>query len=358
MSDKRRPEEGGDLLMASCPLPLTDYREIVLAHGSGGKLSQQLMQKVVLPQFRNKLLEPLHDGAIFSVGGVRLAFSTDSYVVSPIFFPGGDIGKLAVHGTVNDLAMCGARPLHLSVGFILEEGLPMDDFWRVVQSMREAADAAGVTLVTGDTKVVDRGKADKIFINTSGIGQVRDGIDIDPKRARPGDKIILSGFIAVHGIAIMSVREGLEFETEIASDTAPLNGLTEAIFATGEEVHVLRDPTRGGLTSALAEIAQSAGVGMLLDEASIPISEEVKGACEILGLDPLYVANEGKLVAVVPAEAAEAILAAMKNHSLGEHAAIIGEIAADHPGFVLMKTRIGGSRVVDMLSGEQLPRIC
>jgi hydrogenase expression/formation protein HypE len=358
MSDKRRPEEGGDLLMVSCPLPLTDYREIVLAHGSGGKLSQQLMQKIVLPQFRNELLEPLHDGAIFSVGGARLAFSTDSYVVSPIFFPGGDIGKLAVHGTVNDLAMCGARPLHLSVGFILEEGLPMEDFWRVVQSMREAADAAGVTLVTGDTKVVDRGKADKIFINTSGIGHVRDGVDIDPKRARPGDKIIVSGFIAVHGIAIMSVREGLEFETEIASDTAPLNGLTDAIFAAGKEVHVLRDPTRGGLTSALAEIAQSAGVGMLLDEASIPISEEVKGACEILGLDPLYVANEGKLVAVVPAEAAEAILLAMKNHPLGEHAAIIGEITVEHPGFVLMKTRIGGSRVVDMLSGEQLPRIC
>jgi len=279
-------------------------------------------------------------------------------VVSPIFFPGGDIGKLAVHGTVNDLAMCGARPLHLSVGFILEEGLPMDEFWRIVQSMRQAADAAGVTLVTGDTKVVDRGKADRIFINTSGIGQVREGVSIDPKRARPGDKIIVSGPIAVHGIAIMSVREGLEFETEIASDTAPLNGLTDVIFATGREVHVLRDPTRGGLTSALVEIAQSAGVGMLLHEVSIPISEEVKGACEILGLDPLYVANEGKLVAVVPPEAADEILSAVRNHPLGGHAAIIGEVTSDHPGFVLMKTRIGGSRVVDMLSGEQLPRIC
>lgn len=358
MSDKERLEDGGNVFLGSCPLPLTNYKEIVLAHGSGGKLSQQLIQKIVLPQFRNKLLEPLHDGAIFSIGGTRLAFSTDSYVINPIFFPGGDIGKLAVHGTVNDLAMCGARPLHLSVGFILEEGLPMEKFWRIVRSMREAADAAGVTLVTGDTKVVDRGKADKIFINTSGIGQVRDGVDIDPKRACPGDKIIVSGFIAVHGIAIMSVREGLEFETEIASDTAPLNGLVDTIFDAGRDVHVLRDPTRGGLTSALSEIAQSAGVGMLLNEASIPISEEVKGACEILGLDPLYVANEGKLIAVVPREDADAILSVIRSHPLGEHAAIIGEVTHDHPGFVLMKTRIGGSRVVDMLSGEQLPRIC
>jgi hydrogenase expression/formation protein HypE len=360
MSDKGRPplESSGSILTGSCPLPLTHYNEIVLAHGSGGKLSQQLMEKFVLPQFRNELLEPLHDGAIFSIGGARLAFSTDSYVVSPIFFPGGDIGKLAVHGTVNDLAMCGARPMHLSVGFILEEGLPMADFWRIVQSMREAADASGVTLVTGDTKVVDRGKADKIFINTSGIGQVREGVNIDPKRAQPGDKIIVSGFIATHGIAIMSVREGLEFETEIASDTAPLIGLVDAIFSVSNDVHVLRDPTRGGLTSTVSEIAQSAGVGMLLDEASIPISEEVKGACEILGLDPLYVANEGKLVAIVPPGEADAILAAMRKHPLGEHAAIIGEVTSDHPGFILMKTRIGGSRVVEMLSGEQLPRIC
>ncbi len=345
-------------LLGSCPLPLTNYKEIVLAHGSGGKLSHQLIEKMVLPQFRNELLEPMHDGAIFSLGNERVAFSTDSYVVSPIFFPGGDIGKLAIHGTVNDLAMCGARPRYLSVGFILEEGTPMEDFWRVVQSMREAADAAGVKLVTGDTKVVDRGKADKIFINTSGIGVIPEGVNIHPNRAQVGDKILISGEIAVHGIAIMSVREGLEFETEIASDTAALNGLVEAILAVTKDVHVFRDPTRGGVTSALTEIAQTAKIGMLLDEARIPIGEEVKGACEILGLDPLYVANEGKLLTLVAASEADSVLAAMKSHSLGKDAAIIGEITADHPGFVLMKTRVGGTRVVDMLSGEQLPRIC
>src|SRR5277367_4940754 len=321
-------------LLGTCPLPLSDHQDIVLAHGSGGKLSQQLIQEILLPQFGNEWLDAQHDGAVFSVNGTRLAFSTDSYVVSPIFFPGGDIGKLAVHGTVNDLAMCGARPLHLSVGFILEEGLPMNDFWRVVRSMREAADAAGVTLVTGDTKVVDRGKADKIFINTSGIGVVPKGVNISPKRARPGDKIILSGAIATHGIAIMSVREGLEFETEIASDTAPLNGLVEAILATGKDVHVLRDPTRGGITSALSEITQSARTGLVIEEARIPISEEVKGACEILGLDLLYVANEGKLLAIDPAAAASAVLGAMQAHPLGGEAAVIGSVTDQHPGFV------------------------
>ncbi|MBA3882762.1 MAG: hydrogenase expression/formation protein HypE [Chthoniobacterales bacterium] len=346
------------LLGAACPIPITNYSEIVLAHGSGGKLSHQLMQKMVLPQFRNELLDPLHDGAIFSLDGERIAFSTDSYVVNPIFFPGGDIGKLAVHGTVNDLAMCGARPLYLSVGFILEEGTPMEEFWRIVQSMREAADLSGVKLVTGDTKVVDRGKADKIFINTSGIGVIPDGVDINPTRAHPGDKIIMSGQMAVHGIAIMSVREGLEFETEIASDTAPLSGLVEAILNVSKDVHVLRDPTRGGITSALTEIAQAAKVGMLLNEAAIPISEEVKGACEILGLDPLYVANEGKLLAVVAADDAARVLDKMRQHPLGRAAAIIGEVTDGHPGFVMMKTRVGGTRVVDMLSGEQLPRIC
>jgi hydrogenase expression/formation protein HypE len=345
-------------LLGACPVPISDYQEIVLGHGSGGKLSQQLIQKILLPQFRNELLAPLHDGAVFSLNGTRIAFSTDSFVVSPVFFPGGDIGKLAVHGTVNDLSMCGAQPLYLSAGFILEEGTPMADFWRIVSSMREAASEAGVSLVTGDTKVVDRGKADKVFVNTSGIGIIPNGVDIRPDRARTGDKVIVSGEIAVHGIAIMSVREGLEFETQIVSDTAPLNRLVAAVLAVAPDVHVLRDPTRGGITSALTEIAQTARVGIRLDEAKIPISEEVKGACEILGLDPLYVANEGKLLAIVSAESADTVLAALRGHPLGAKAAVIGNVIADHPGFVTMKTRVGGNRVVDMLSGEQLPRIC
>ncbi len=344
--------------LGSCPLPITDHKEVVLPHGAGGKLSQRLIQNMILPQFNNELLQPLHDGAVFSVNGVRLAFSTDSYVVSPLFFPGGDIGDLAVNGTVNDLSMCGAKPLYLSAAFIIEEGLPMADLWRIIQSMRRAADRAGVSLVTGDTKVVDRGKGDKIFINTSGIGLIREGVTIQPGRATVGDKVIVSGQIATHGIAIMSVREGLEFETEVASDTAPLNGLVEAMFEASRDIHVLRDPTRGGVTSALSEIAEAANVGIRLNEASIPISEEVKGACELLGLDPLYVANEGKLLAIVPAHDADAVLAAMRAHPLGQHAAIIGEVVADHPRFVTMKTRVGGTRVVDMLSGEQLPRIC
>jgi hydrogenase expression/formation protein HypE len=345
-------------LLTSCPLPISDHKEIVLAHGSGGKMTHRLIEKMILPAFRNDLLEPLHDGAVFSVNGARLAFSTDSYVVKPIFCPGGDIGKLAVHGTVNDLAMCGARPLYLSAAFIIEEGLPTEHLWRVLQSMRAAANAAGVSLVTGDTKVVDRGKGDQIFINTSGIGVVDTNVNIQPGRARVGDKIIVSGQIAVHGIAIMSVREGLEFETEIASDTAPLNGLVETILAAAQDIHVLRDPTRGGVTSALIEIAESANVGIRLEQRLLPISEEVKGACEILGLDPLYVANEGKLLAFVPPNESDQVLAAMRRHPLGAEATIIGEVVADHPRMVIMKTHIGGARVVDMLSGEQLPRIC
>ncbi len=342
-----------------CPIPISEYPTILLAHGGGGKLTQMLIERVFLPAFANPALETLHDGAILEVGETRLAFTTDSFVVSPIFFPGGDIGCLAVHGTVNDLAMCGARPLALSAGFILEEGFPMEDLCRIVESMREAAQRVGVPIVTGDTKVVDKGKGDGIFINTTGIGIIPAGIQISPKRARPGDLILINGAIAMHGIAIMSVREGLEFETTLASDTAPLHDLVARILeAGGDKVHVLRDPTRGGVASALNEIASKAKVGIVLDEASIPIWEEVKGACEILGLDPLYVANEGKCLAIVAREKAEEVLEAMKSHPLGKEAAIIGEVVEEHPGQVILRSRIGGRRIVEMLSGEQLPRIC
>ncbi|MDI6766901.1 MAG: hydrogenase expression/formation protein HypE [Bacteroidota bacterium] len=342
----------------TCPLPITDYKQVMMAHGGGGKLSQQLIQKMFLTQFKNEFLEPLHDGAIFSVSGVRLAFSTDSYVVNPIFFPGGDIGKLAVCGTVNDLAMCGSKPLYLSAAFIIEEGLPMEELWQVVLSMQEAATQAGVLLITGDTKVVDRGKGDKIFINTSGVGIVENGININPKNAKVGDKIILSGAIAEHGIAIMSVREGLEFDSPIKSDCAGLNNLVQTMFETSKDIHVLRDPTRGGIASALNEIAQHAKVGISIDESTIPVSEEVKGACEILGLDPLYVANEGKLIAFVPEQQADKILSVMRAHPLGKNSCIIGEVVADHPSIVVMQSSIKGTRIVDMLTGEQLPRIC
>ncbi len=342
----------------SCPIPITDYKNVLLAHGGGGRLTQQMIQKMFLPQFHNKFLEPLHDGAIFSLKDVRLAFSTDSYVVSPIFFPGGDIGKLAVNGTVNDLAMCGARPLYLSAAFIIEEGCPMKDLWRVILSMQQATKKADVVLVTGDTKVVDRGKGDKIFINTSGVGVVEPGMDIHPNHAGPGDKIILSGPIAQHGIAVMSVREGLEFDTEIESDTASLSELVMAMLHASKKIHVLRDPTRGGVASALNEIAEKAHVGISISEEKISVGEDVKGACEILGLDPLYVANEGKLVAFAPPGETDKVLASMRAHPLGKDAAVIGEVVSDHPGTVVMKSRIGGNRVVDMLSGEQLPRIC
>jgi hydrogenase expression/formation protein HypE len=341
-----------------CPIPISDYPHVLLAHGGGGRLTQMLIERMFLAAFGNPALEVLHDGAVLAVEGGRLAVSTDSFVVSPLFFPGGDIGSLAVHGTVNDLAMCGARPLALTVGLVLEEGLPMADLWRIVQSMREAAARVGVPIVTGDTKVVDRGKGDGAFVNTTGLGVVPTGVQVAPRRARPGDVVLLSGPIAEHGIAIMSLREGLEFETAIRSDTAPLHDLVARLLeAAGEAVHVLRDPTRGGVSSALNEIAQQARVGILLDEARIPIGDEVRGACEILGLDPLYVANEGKCLALVAPERAGAALAALRAHPLGI-AAAIGEVVEDHPGKVFLRSRIGGTRVVDMLSGEQLPRIC
>lgn len=372
-----------------CPIPISDYPTITLAHGGGGKLSQMLIERMFVPAFANPELATLHDGAILAftpegpIGpapapqplapspqpptpgpqplapGLRLAFSTDSYVISPRFFPGGDIGSLAVHGTVNDLAMCGARPLYLSAGFILEEGLPMEELWRIVQSMAAAVRAAGVRIVTGDTKVVERGKGDGLFINTAGVGVIPPGVQIAPQRARPGDLVLVNGPIASHGIAIMSVREGLTFETAVESDSAPLNGLVEAILAAGgDAVHVLRDPTRGGVASSLNEIAAAARVGIRLEEARIPVLEEVRGACEILGFDPLYVANEGKCLAIVAADAADAVLAAMRGHPLGRDAAVIGQVVEEHPRKVYLRSRIGGLRVVDMLSGEQLPRIC
>ena len=346
------------MIFNACPAPILDHKSIVLGHGSGGKLTHQLLQKMILPAFRNAALEAQHDGAVLSMNGSRIAFSSDSYVVHPIFFPGGTIGDLAVNGTVNDLSMCGARPQYLSASFIIEEGLAMEELWRVVCSMKDAADAAGISLVTGDTKVIDRGKGDKIFVNTSGIGIVPEGVHIDPSLARPGDAIIVSGPIATHGMAIMSVREGLEFETPIQSDTAALNGLVETILDTTHDVHVLRDPTRGGVASALNEIADRSGVGILLKEVSIPVQADVQGACEILGLDPLYVANEGKLLVFAPPSKAEEVLSAMRGHVLGRESAVIGQVVSDHPGIVVMRTRIGGNRVVDMLSGEQLPRIC
>jgi hydrogenase expression/formation protein HypE len=353
MADEQPDFEG-----FSCPLPIARYKQVLLAHGGGGKLTHELIEKLILPEFRNPGLEQMHDGAMFTIGAERLAFSTDSYVVHPLFFPGGDIGELAVNGTVNDLAMCGARPLFLSSALIIEEGLPVDDLWRIVHSMREAARSAGVMLVTGDTKVVDRGKGDGVFITTSGIGIIAPGVDINPRHARPGDAILINGPIAQHGIAIMSVREGLQFSTAIESDTVALHGLVEGMLAVAPGIHVLRDPTRGGVASTLNEIAGQAGVGMTIHETRIPVDEEVRGACELLGFDPLYVANEGKVIAIVAREDAEPVLAAMRAHPLGTRAAVIGEVTAESPGVVTMRSSIGSTRIVDMLSGEQLPRIC
>ena len=352
-----KPEPDAALPGASCPLPIFDHKQIVLGHGSGGKLTAQLIENVFLPAFGNPALNKLDDQAVLALNGSRLAFTTDSFVVTPIFFPGGDIGHLAVNGTVNDLAMSGARPLYLSAAFILEEGLPMDDLRRVVASMRQAAEQAGVQLVAGDTKVVNRGKGDKIFITTTGIGVIEKPVNISADRARAGDKVILSGFIGDHGMAILSQRENLEFEGVIESDTAPLHELVAAMLEVTDEIHCLRDATRGGVATVLHEIASRSSVGMLLHESDIPVRETVRGACEILGLDPLYVANEGTLVAVVGCDAADAVLERMRQTSAGCDARIIGEII-ERPRMVLMKTEIGGTRVLDTLFGEQLPRIC
>ncbi len=342
----------------TCPTPLAAKDTVLLGHGSGGKLSAELVRDIFLPALRNPALARLDDQAIVNVNGQRLAITTDSFVVKPLFFPGGDIGSLAVHGTVNDLAMGGATPLFLSAAFIIEEGFSMEQLRCVANSMHQAADAAGVQVVTGDTKVVEKGKGDGLFINTTGIGLVPDGIELSADRARPGDKVILSGFIGDHGIAILAQREGLEFETQIQSDSAALHTLVAGMLGASREIRCMRDPTRGGVSSTLNEIAQQSHVGIELEESTILVREQVRGACELLGLDPLYVANEGKLIAIVASEAAEAVLQSMRRHPLGSAAQIIGAIKDTHPGLVTMRTPLGTTRVVDMLSGDQLPRIC
>jgi hydrogenase expression/formation protein HypE len=348
----------------ACPLPIFDHPQIVMGHGSGGKLSAELIDQVFVRRFRNPTLDRMDDQAIVEIGGTRLAFTTDSFVVTPIFFPGGDIGTLAVNGTVNDLAVGGAKPLYLAAAFILEEGLAAAELARVADSMAAAAREAGVQLVTGDTKVVNRGKGDKVFITTTGIGHVDRATQLSADRAQPGDKILLSGYIGDHGITILSQREHLEFEGDLRSDCAALHGLiggmVDAAQAAGrvEGIRVMRDPTRGGVATVLNEIAVRSRVGMVLREAAIPVHEGVRGACELLGLDPLYVANEGKVVAVVAGEIADGVLAAMREHPLGAEACVIGEVVEQPAGMVLMKTGVGGTRVVDVLFGEQLPRIC
>jgi hydrogenase expression/formation protein HypE len=344
--------------LSSCPLPL-EHRDVVeLAHGGGGRKTARLIETLFAPAFRNPQLEPLGDGAIVTIGQERLAFTTDTFVVKPAFFPGGDIGSLAVHGTVNDLAMCGAQPLFLSAGYLLEEGFPMRDLSLVVDSMAAACRAVGVSLVTGDTKVVDRGKGDGIYVNTSGIGRVRDGVAVGPDRASVGDAVIVSGPIGDHGIAVMAAREGIEFETRLLSDSAPVVAPVHALLDAVPTTRVLRDPTRGGLATALCEIAVSSRVGIRLDESEVPVREEVRGACELLGFDPLYVACEGRFLAVVPGAQADAAVEAIRSRPGGEGARRIGVVVADDPGRLVLHTRIGSHRLLERLSGEQLPRIC
>ncbi len=341
----------------SCPTPLRDHPSIVMGHGGGGQLSAELIEHLFVPAFGNGQLAELADAAVLDPGGL-ISFSTDTFVVRPRFFPGGNIGELAVNGTVNDVAMRGAIPRYLSIGLILEEGLPLAELGVIVESMAAAAAHAGVTIVTGDTKVVDRGHGDGVFINTTGIGTLRDGADIRPQRAEPGDVIIVSGNVGDHGMAIMSVREGLEFEASIVSDTAALNHMINDVLDTGADVHVLRDPTRGGLAASLNEIANAADVGVLLDERAIPVDRTVAAACELLGMDPMYVANEGKVVVFVPAADADRVLGTMRSHPEGINATIIGEVTSTHRGMVAARTPLGSTRVVDMQVGEQLPRIC
>ncbi|MCP4650808.1 MAG: hydrogenase expression/formation protein HypE [PVC group bacterium] len=347
-----------DVTNLTCPIPISDYPNVLLAHGSGGILMNQLIEKIFLAAFKNPILEQKHDASVLEPGKGKLAMTTDSYVIHPLFFPGGDIGSLAVHGTVNDLAMCGAKPLYLSAGFILEEGLPMDTLWKVVVSMAQAAKNAGVQIVTGDTKVVNKGKGDGIFINTAGIGVIEHDLSIAPASIREGDAIILSGDIARHGMAVMAVREGLEFESMITSDSAPVNAIVEKLIASDIDIHCMRDLTRGGVASALVELAKSANVHINIEEEKIPVHEDVRGACEILGLDPMYVANEGRFVCFVPEGQADKVIQIMREYSDAEEVVCIGKVSLDKKGQVTLKTSIGTTRYVDMLSGEQLPRIC
>jgi hydrogenase expression/formation protein HypE len=353
------PENRPEDFALSCPMPLADHSTVQLAHGGGGRMMRVLIEAKFLAAFGKA--GPPHDSAIVEIGAARLAFTTDSFVVHPLFFPGGDIGCLAVYGTVNDLAMAGARPLALSAGFILEEGLPLETLERVVASMRDAAQRCGVRIVTGDTKVVDRGKGDGVFINTAGIGLVPPGVDISPARVVPGDVVLVSGDLGRHGMAVLSVREGLGFQGSLESDCEPLAGLVEALLFGGgnaEEIHCLRDLTRGGLAAALCEIAEDARVGIELNEAAIPVSEPVAGACELLGLDPLYVANEGRLVAMVAPTAAGRVLEVLRGHPAAHGPALVGRVVAEHAGTVEVRGVLGGGRILDLLSGEQMPRIC
>ena len=342
----------------SCPVPLAHYPNVLMAHGGGGRLMHDLIQLVFKASFANPLLNQGHDGALLEAGGARLAFTTDSYVVKPLFFPGGDIGKLAVCGTVNDLAMCGARPLALSAGFILEEGLPMETLQRVVRSMGDAARAAGVPIATGDTKVVDRGHGDGLFINTAGIGLVPAGLNIGPAAVQPGDVILLNGDVGRHGTCIMAGREGLAFDTDLQSDCAPLHNVVQSLIESGVDLHCLRDCTRGGLATTLVEIARARGLRLHLEGTAIPVREDVRGACEMLGLDPLYVANEGRFITIVPAADADRALDALRRDEQGTGAVRIGEVMNEQPGLLTLRSEIGSTRILDMLSGEQLPRIC
>ncbi len=343
---------------AACPIPIQQYPHVLMAHGGGGKLMHQLLEKVIGPAFANPILDARHDSAAFAVPPGKLAFTTDSYVVRPLFFPGGDIGSMAVHGTVNDLAMSGARPLFLSVAFIIEEGLPMETLWRVVGSMRDAAKKCGVQIVTGDTKVVDKGKGDSLFINTSGIGVIETPLTLTPRSVQPGDAVLVSGDLGRHGMAIMAVREGLQFESAIESDSAPVHEVVLDLLKAGIEIHCLRDLTRGGLASALNEIAEAAGVRIAIEEDAVPVREDVHVACEMLGLDPLHVANEGRFVAFVASPDEKRALQIMQGHALSSDAALIGSVAKSTAPLVTLKSAIGASRILDMPSGEQLPRIC